>query len=70
MVQLYTASEVAKKLRVRPQRVYGWVYTGELEAVQLTDERGLRISEEAISKFLKNRQLQVVNFSAKKFATR
>lgn len=57
-MQVYTAAEVARILKVRKGYVYELVYTGRLRAVQMS-ERRLRIPEDALREFLDARAYQV-----------
>lgn len=50
-VQFYTASEVAKILRIRKSYVYELIYQGKPRAVKLS-ERRLRIPQEAIKELV------------------
>lgn len=57
-MQVYTAAEVARMLKVRKGFVYELIYTGRLRAVQMS-ERRLRITEDALREFLEARSYQV-----------
>lgn len=57
-MQVYTAAEVARMLKVRKAYVYELIYTGRLRAVQMS-ERRLRITEDALREFLESRSYQV-----------
>lgn len=57
-MEVYTAKQVAKMLKVRPAYVYELIYTGRLRAVQMS-ERRLRITEDALREFLEARSYQV-----------
>ncbi|MDO7786379.1 helix-turn-helix domain-containing protein [Desulforamulus aquiferis] len=55
-MQLYTVSEVAKKLKRRKSKVYELIYSGELEATKHS-ERGLRVSDQALQKYLESKKV-------------
>lgn len=51
-MEFYTASEVARMLRIRKGYVYELVAQGRLKAVRLS-ERRLRISKQALEEFIR-----------------
>jgi excisionase family DNA binding protein len=51
-LQLYTADEVAKLLRVKKPYVYELIYSGRLKSIRLS-ERRIRIPESSILDFIK-----------------
>jgi excisionase family DNA binding protein len=52
VTQLYTATEVAKMLRVKKNYVYELVYSKQLDAIRLS-ERRFRFTQAAIDKYIK-----------------
>jgi len=56
-MQLYTVPEVAKALRVKKSFVYEMIYTGQLNAMRLS-ERRIRISEGSLQTFLRKNQFK------------
>jgi len=44
---------VAKLLRVSKDTAYMLVYSGQIKTIKVSPKRGLRIPEEALTKFLK-----------------
>lgn len=55
-----TPPEFAEDMRVKPEKVVGWIRSGELEAVDVANEGSsrprFRITPEAIEAFLKRRR--------------
>lgn len=49
MAQMWKVEEIAKELKVHPQTVYRWIYTGKLEALKI--DGILRITDEAYKEF-------------------
>ena len=49
-VKMLTVREIAAKLKVHPQTVYRWIYTGKLKAKKISGI--LRIEEEAYEHFI------------------
>jgi excisionase family DNA binding protein len=49
---VYKTEEVAKLLRVRPERVRIWIRRGQLKAYRMGGGRRLRISEDHLRQFL------------------
>lgn len=56
-MQLYTVPEVAKALRVKKSFVYELIYTGQLNAMRLS-ERRIRISDGSLQTFLRENQFK------------
>lgn len=55
-----TPPQVGRQLRVKPERIVGWIRSGELAAVDVSSRPGVgrpryRISPEALDEFLKRR---------------
>lgn len=48
---MLTVNEVAERLKVHPQTVYRWIYTGKLKSIKI--EGGVRITEEQYEEFIK-----------------
>ena len=57
-----TPPEVAKRLRIRPDKVLAWIRSGELTAIDVSESQGgrprWRVSEADLQDFLKRRQSQ------------
>ena len=53
MNKIYKVKEAAEKLGVHYITIYNLISRGELEAVRIGRSKGLRITEEALNKFLK-----------------
>src|SRR5262245_46356782 len=55
-----TPREVAKLLRVSPEKALGWVHRGELRAVNVSDRARprYRVSQDDLAAFLKGREVQ------------
>ncbi len=47
---MLTIREIAERLKVHPQTVYRWIYTGKLEAIKINGI--LRVEEEAYNRFV------------------
>jgi len=47
---MLTVRDIAEKLKVTPQTVYRWIYSGKLEAIKINGV--LRVEEEAYERFI------------------
>jgi len=48
---MLTVNEIAEKLKVHPQTVYRWIYSGKLESLKI--DGLVRVTEEQYEKFVK-----------------
>ena len=54
--QIYTVSEIAKRLKVREKTVRNWIHSGDLVAIYLGKE--YRIRESSLQDFIRMREQQ------------
>ena len=47
---MLTVREIAEELKVKPQAVYRWIYSGKLEALKISGI--LRVEEDAYNHFI------------------
>lgn len=53
MPVLLTTEQVAEQLQVSKRKVEDWVREGKIKSIRLSTNKLVRISEEALSEFLK-----------------
>jgi len=59
MDRIYKVKEAAEKLRVHPMTIYNLIQRRELEAIIIGKTKGLRITEKALSDFVKRKTLAI-----------
>ena len=58
-IVIYTISEAAKLLRIKKNKLYDLIYTGEINAFRIS-ERGMRVSEQALLVYITRKEKQMI----------
>jgi len=51
-MKYFTIPQAARLIHVSNQKVYNWIYNGQLPAIDIGGERGLRVKEADLDTFL------------------
>jgi excisionase family DNA binding protein len=54
--QIYTVSEIARRLKVKEKTVRNWIHNGDLVAIYLGKE--YRIRESSLQEFIRKREIR------------